>query len=362
MDLSSVIKKMYKYIIFIVIGIVALILIFWIISLFKNKHLSYSAIEDKMISAAKAYMEEDEEKLPIEGNEVVLSMKTLVETNKIKELSSYTGDDVTCTGEVVVKNNSGFYSYIPYLNCGKDYKTQTLTNYIIDNSEIVSTDKGLYSVGNEYIYRGEFVDNYVKFAGQLWRIIKIDSNGDIRILQNDSKQKSVWDDRYNIQKDQVVGINDYEKSRIKETLDENFEKSFKDEDKAKIVSKDICVGERFEKDSTKDGSTECAKKMPNQKLGLLQVNEYMYASVDPNCQETFSDACQNYNYLALSDRNIWTQTPTAENSYTAYYIAQSYLDETKTYVSKSVFMALYLDKNTLYESGTGTLEDPYIVK
>ncbi len=362
MDLSNITKKLYKYIIIIVIAIVVLILIFWLISLSKNKNLSFSSIEDKMVSAAKKYMEEDEKKLPIEGNEVVLSVKTLVENGNIKELSSYTSKDIVCTGEVVVKNNSGFYSYIPYLNCGKEYKTQTLANHIIDNSEIVSTDMGLYSVGNEYIYRGEFVDNYISFAGQLWRIIKIDDNGDIKIVQNDSKQKSVWDDRYNVQKDQVIGINDFEKSRIKETLDDNFEKLFKDDDKAKIVSKDICIGERYEKDNTKDGSTECAKKIPNQKLGLLQVNEYMYASIDQNCIETFSDACQNYNYLALSSRNIWTITPDAENTYNAYYIAQSFLDKTKTYVSKSVFMTLYLDKNTLFDSGTGTQKDPYIVK
>lgn len=362
MDLSGLIKKMYKYIIIAVIVVVGLILIFWLMSLAKNKKLSFSAIEDKMVNAAKDYMEEDEKKLPILDNEVVISVKTLVENGNMKELSSYTKKDIVCNGEVVVKNNSGYYSYIPYLNCGKEYKTQTLGNYIIENSEIVSTDKGLYSVGNEYIYRGEFVDNFVSFAGQLWRIIKIDSNGDIRIVQKESKQKSEWDDRYNIQKDQVVGINDYEKSRIKETLDNNFEKLFKDDEKAKIVSKDICIGERYQQDTTKDGSTECAKKLPNQKLGLLQTNEYLYASIDPNCTSTLADACQNYNYLALSTKNFWTQNANAENTYSAYYIAQSYLNITKTIVSKNVFMTLYLDKNTLYESGTGTEEDPYIIK
>ena len=362
MDLSNLNKKFFKYIIIAVVAVVVLLLIMWLISLSNNKKLDFTEIEDKMIEAAKDYMEENDTKLPIEGNEMVLSISTLVENGNMKDLSKYTDDDVTCTGEVVVKNNSGFYSYIPFLNCGKTYKTQSLSDYITNHEEIVSQDAGLYSVGNEYIYRGEFVNNFVSFAGKLWRIIKIDGDGDIKLLQYESKDRSVWDDRYNVVKEQTVGINEYNISRLHESLTDIYDEKFEDEEKAKIVSKDLCIGERFEQDTTKDGSTECAKKLPNQKVGVIQANEYLYASIDPNCVNTYSDACQNYNYLALFDRSLWTITPLAENNYEAYYISQTYLDSAKAYNEKYIYLTLYLDKNTLYSSGTGTEEDPYIIK
>ena len=35
---------------------------------------------------------------------------------------------------------------------------------------------GLYDLENEYVFRGEVVNNYVKYEGKEWRIISIDKN------------------------------------------------------------------------------------------------------------------------------------------------------------------------------------------
>ena len=55
-----------------------------------------------------------------------------------------------------------------------------------DNSTCESHEKGIYETqdddGTSYYYRGSVENNYVKFAGYYWRIIRINGNGSIRII------------------------------------------------------------------------------------------------------------------------------------------------------------------------------------
>ena len=65
--------------------------------------------------------------------------------------------------------------------------TPDFTKSACDNSECESHEKGIYETtdtdGNPtYYYRGSVENNYVKFAGYYWRIIRINSNGSIRMI------------------------------------------------------------------------------------------------------------------------------------------------------------------------------------
>ena len=361
MDFSNVSKKLIKVTIIVFIILLVLVLFFWIMSLLKGKKISYSKIEEKMVSATKLYLKENENLLPIDGDEITVSFDTLVKEAKLKELSKYTSKNVSCSGEVVVKNNSNYYSYIPFLDCGSEYKTETLVDHILTNDDIVNSDEGLYFIGNEYIYRGEYVKNFVNFGGQIFRILKIDSEGNLKVIQDETKNKYVWDDRYNIGKGSNIGINDYEVSRVALELSDLYDKTFTDDDKSSIISKDLCIGKRFLKDTTKDGSTECSEKLENQKVGLIQANEFLIASIDENCKETDSVACQNYNYLATYDRRWWTITPVAGTSSDIYEITPTTLEDRHASGTKVLRMVIYLDKNVIYKSGDGSYDDPYII-
>ena len=61
------------------------------------------------------------------------------------------------------------------------------TKSACDDSSCESHEKGIYETtdydGNPtYYYRGSVENNYVKFAGYYWRIIRINSNGSIRMI------------------------------------------------------------------------------------------------------------------------------------------------------------------------------------
>ena len=64
--------------------------------------------------------------------------------------------------------------------------TPDFTKSACDDSTCESHEKGIYETqdgdGTSYYYRGSVENNYVKFAGFYWRIIRINGNGSIRII------------------------------------------------------------------------------------------------------------------------------------------------------------------------------------
>ena len=61
--------------------------------------------------------------------------------------------------------------------------------------------KGIYSsvddFGTTYYFRGDVDNNYLSFAGQMWRIVRINGDGSIRIVAQNSIGTSVYNTSYN---------------------------------------------------------------------------------------------------------------------------------------------------------------------
>ena len=71
--------------------------------------------------------------------------------------------------------------------------------------------------------------------------------------------------------------------------------------------------------------------------------------------------CKNYNYLIDGDTTYWTLTPTVENTYSAYRIVEN-IESSRTSRTGAYKYVYYLSNRLVYVSGTGTENDPYIVK
>ncbi len=364
MNLANVNKKLFKYM-FIVIGaFVGLMIIIGIVKLIIGNKLSYQKIEDKMQTATIEYLKDNDLDISLPtGNEIItVEVDDLVANKNMKELSKYVkNEDIKCSGYVIVRQQNSEYLYIPYLDCGDAYKTSTLRDYIINNQGIVESGDGLYVMNNEYIYRGEYLNNYVNFAGQTWRILKIDVDGNIKLLQDETKLRNVWDNRYNVEAKSLVGINNYELSRINDALQDVYN-GFDNSDKKYITNKNLCIGKRFEGDTTSDGKTECAEILENQNVGLIQINEYIIASLDPNCKKIGDGACQNYNYLAKYSNEWWTITPNAVDTHKVYEISRGISKSSNASITKLVRPSIYLNNDVIYVSGDGSKDNPYVFK
>lgn len=75
-------------------------------------------------------------------------------------------------GSIILYGSRFTYYYLKSKN-----KTKNTTDLyeLVKNSEIKYGD-GLYNNGNEYVYKGVNVNNYVIYSNILWRIIKIEDN------------------------------------------------------------------------------------------------------------------------------------------------------------------------------------------
>ena len=93
-------------------------------------------------------------------------------------------------------SGSGSYSYIYKINSGPDEDGKYDATYISSIED--SDDSGLYSYntssGTTYFYRGIVENNYVKFGGYIWRIIRINEDGSIRMILDGDIGSVKWND------------------------------------------------------------------------------------------------------------------------------------------------------------------------
>ncbi len=329
----------------------------------------YEEMENKLKEAAIKFTKENTRYLPQEVNESSkLNMRILVTNDKLAQFYANEDSSKACTGYVsITKKSEGTYSYVPFIKCGKYYETMTLSNYIKENDKVVTSDDGLYNYNNTLVYRGERAKNNLVINQRPYRIVSISENGEVRVV--DTKKytdRNPWDDRYNNTVGKEYGINIFEKSRLKDYLNSYYETDneyFTDYLRSVIVPHDICVGPVPKDNSDFSGNVECQVVSENQYIGLLQANEYFRASIDSNCKTINNYECGNYNYMMnINQWSIVTQNPTLENSYQVLSISDGRVNYIRASSSFNIYLTFYLDANVLYNSGDGTVNNPYTLR
>jgi len=340
----------------------------------RRKELSYSDIENKMKNVAIKYTQKNKKLLPKKENESnKINLDTLVNAKYINEVTAIENENIKCTGYVRLLYKNKENIYVPYIKCGKYYETSSLAEYIVKNEPIVITSDGLYKSDNKYIYRGENVKNYLQLGDRLYRIMEISDNGELKLISNKKlNQYLVWDDRYNPTKDSTAGINDYSKSRLKDSFDtliktntfnpEDDTYYFSEQEMEKMIPHDICIGKRSSGLGIIDSSYECQVIEKGQKISLMTVSDYAKASVDPNCRTIFDKSCMNYNYLSQLSETFRTVTATTDNTYQIFYINEGYAQLSRAANSFSSNIVIYIDNLSLYSKGDGSFENPYYVR
>lgn len=365
-DLFEQKPELKKIILMVLLSIIVIIVGIIILSSLKSKKLTYEQLENKMKNAAVNYYKNNENKLPTNGNSVTINYSTLQESENLKSIDTYVGNKSSCTGKVIVKNNNDKYSYTAYLDCGSNYKTTEFYEKVLNDNKIIITGSGLYNQGNSKVFRGENINNFVKIDDNLWRIIKIDNDNSIKLVLYESKYKTTWDNRYNSDKKSSVGKNNYILSRIKETIDDIYDNNtlLNSDIKSKLISKPLCIGSRSEEEIINNGSVECSETIEGQYIGVLTVSEYINASLDELCKTVESNECQNYNYLKEmgNTSSWWLLTPVKKNTHQAYYV-ESYgsIEIANCSSTRNVRPTIYLGSEVTYVSGSGTIDDPYII-
>jgi len=359
--------KENKKILYIGIGVIAIIiLLIIIIALFvqnRTKTISYTDLENQLVSATKKYLQDHPAELPtMTNNTIVIDATDLESGEYIKDIQKLV-NDTSCSALIQVSYLAeNDYHFRPELLCA-DYQTREIYYKIMDDNPIIPEGEGLYSLNGDYVFRGENPNNYLSFAGHMWRIVKI-INGNLYVIYESGLDSAsyAWDDRYNVESENSKGLNDYNLSRIKESTLNIYNSSYKGYEQF-LIPFETCIGNRDINDVNNSGTIECSIITESLYVGNLALYDFLNASTDPNCFSANDKSCQNYNYLALAKTRWWTSTPSNKNTYTVYSIKNNGVVSEETASGKRALRpTLLISGETLFNSGDGSASNPYTLK
>ena len=318
---------------------------------------NYTKYEFKMETAAKKYLSE-KDLLPSESGEyVVAPLDALVEQSYIESPSKVIGDN-TCTGYVGVRKDKKL-NYRAVLTCDS-YKTSTLTETL--KNDLVTEGEGLYETKDGYIYRGLNVNNYLKMGNEEYRIIGITNKNIIKIYKVESESLQLyWDSKYNINTQSNTGVNIYKDSYMVENFNNYIQTSSKFKRiKSHLVTDDVCVHSK-KLDDRFMGET-CKEVVSDQYITLLGLEDFMNASLDPNCVDLYSKSCRNYNYLGRIGVYTWTKDIVSDNNYQVYYMSNGTPIAENTNIYEGYNFVMFIDGDMVTATGSGTKAKPYVIK
>ena len=222
--------------------------------------------------------------------------------------------------------------YFYKLENPKIKKNESIYKLATMKKNIVKIGDGLYKEKDGYIYKGKNVDNYVKYSGRVWRIVKTVGDN-IKLVSNDIDTSLVW------------GIDtDYENSLVRNYLNTTTSiKSYYDtlSNKEFLIDTETCV------DNYNNGDYSCDKKVTD-KVGLISIYEYQ-------------DAGGLNSYLNIG-KYFWTSNTSDDNK--AWYVYKEGTLNNNVYSGKTYFIygvrpTITVKGDTKVLKGVGTKEDPF---
>lgn len=198
-------------------------------------------------------------------------------------------------------------------NAYKNTKDVTLlSEYIINNSEIVNNKEGLTKENGTYIFKGELENNYVLYNNMLWRIIKINSDSSLELILDDY-------------------INMLPKNLIL-TFFDNLESNL---DLDYLIENNICK-DTFDNEN----NITCQKLEKDKIVSLLSVYDYM------------NSFYESKTFITNDEEKLWLYNNDAHTNGDKL----STSNENNFYEIKPV---ITIKNSTLYKSGNGTKNSPY---
>ena len=330
--------------------------------------------------------------------------------NKVKpshfpnKSDGYEVESVKCNGKETSFDNYNWKLTLPdtseeEITCEFVFRdTQTLANKILSSNTLItdtptlttssnntSDESGLYSstatnTGNPtYYFRGNVENNYVSFAGQTWRIVRVNEDGTIRIVMQDGINNNatyVFNSNYN-----NYTYMYYTNSQVKSTLESWYQTNIgsKTNLASKVVSGNYyCEQAKVKRDSSwtagnasmtiyssytpgfkceSDGNN---KGIVNGSIGLLTYDESIYAG---GYYKNYGQLNTNY-YLYNSNIYWWMMSPFGFDIHSSVWRGGINGDINGSYIDTpcSLRPVINLKSSVQILSGDGTKDNPFVVE
>lgn len=233
-------------------------------------------------------------------------------------------------------------------------------------AEISVTDEGLIKeqddFGTSYYFRGNIQNNYVLFADNMWRIVRINGDGTVRIVLN-----NLTDNVSNIHADATNDFK-YDNSAIKDYLAIWFDDNLKDYE-SYVANGNYCKDYTHDESFVFQASTRlkvnyiptfnCLGETYSSNIGLLSADEVLLAG------GKYNEINKNYylhNLEIKEDYFTMTTSSGNANSLNMFMVNVdgALSDEVNSSLFRGVRPVINLIKN-IEVSGNGTELNPYVI-
>lgn len=257
----------------------------------------------------------------------------------------------------------------------------TLTSTSLDAGDVTGLYKSTETNSGEptYYFRGDVEDNYVSFASQTWRIVRINEDETIRlVMQNGINNNTNYVFNSNINS---VNYMYYTNSNAKIAIDNWYNSNIGNNETylKHVVSGDYyCEQAKVKRVNSENSNMlfyknytpnfkcetdEKGKGIVNSNIGLLTYDEYIYAG-----GYIIADSVGNNSYYNSQAKRSYTMSPAG------YYSSEQ---ATEWAVDNGIgYLTVYHGVGPLYAIlrpvinlksdtnmvGSGTIDDPYVVK
>ena len=247
----------------------------------------------------------------------------------------------------------------------------------INDSNVVTSGDGLYSkttsTGTTYYFKGAVENNYVKFADKVWRIVRINEDGTMRLITQDnviSSQKfnsayNTYDKMYYTNSEIKTAVENWYKTNISDKgFDEKVVNGNYFCEQAKVVyntnytagSATVATKDNYTPsfDCTTDGN---GKGVVSGKVGLITIDEVLFAGGVIGSSSNFY-LKNGSAYCMMSPAGFYTY-----NNYARAWgvVSAGRIGDFHVASNYGVRPVINLSADTLV-TGSGTSSDPYVVK
>lgn len=208
-------------------------------------------------------------------------------------------------------------------------KTEVLSATVRKNNPVIMNGDGLYIYNGDFIFKGADVDNYVSYNSKIWRIVKVNKSGEVKLVLDESLDEIAYDS----------SNNSYDKSEIYNYIKEPKKLNINTDGLEKMT---ICL------DDIDDINQITCEKMISEYMSLLSVSDYAN-SVNSSNESYIESSTPIWLYNKTSEGLVWT-------------INKGMLVPTDYEYEFSLKPVILLKGSAYSSSGDGTKNNPYVVK
>ena len=302
-----------------------------------------------------------EEKHLEDGQNIVLD-NILIGTSDTQNFTLKVTNNTSTTFKINIDKTQDVeeYFYMTLLNQNEIKEASTLVG-----EEISTEDEGLISSsdddGTTYYFRGNAINNYVSFAGLTWRIVRINGDGTVRLVLNDTAETLA---NYNTENEDYETFN---QTDLFTSLTTYYDSTLSSYDKY-IANTRFC-SESGKTENTYNAYTRivtdkiptfnCLGERYTSKIGLLSVDEIVFAGALYGKENT------DYYLYNEEIENLWWTSSLSKSDEEHFY---PFLVNEKGELVDNINGSLYrnfrpvisLNRNVIV-TGSGTIDNPYTV-